>query len=354
MSSFIPAKLRIWLASLVFLTLLGGLGWYGYRLLPESASSLRPTVSEMPAEGTIVCRGYVSTDPPVNYLPVAQAGIVSHVQVEEGDQVSAEAILLEMESTLADSRVRAAKEAVRAAEIQIRKAKKLAERRPLQLAQQQAVIDSGLQRVEAAKIMLDRQKRLSKKQVFSETDIRASEAQFKQLQEMQKVYENQLKELKLHDPGLDRELAESNRIQAEEQLKQANYFKEKMTLRAPVSGKVLRVLVQPGQTLSGSPDQPAIVFLPEGRQTIQVKVEQELVSRVFPNQAVVITDDTNAAGKWTGKVDLIGDWFGPQREAVSDPYRYQDVRLLECRVKLDPDQPKLRLGQRVRVVFLRK
>jgi hypothetical protein len=40
-----------------------------------------------------------------------------------------------------------------------------------------------------------------------------------------------------------------------------------------------------------------------------------------------------------------------RRSILPDPSQFHDIRTLECIIALDPDQPPLRVGQRVRVAL---
>ena len=64
-------------------------------------------------------------------------------------------------------------------------------------------------------------------------------------------------------------------------------------------------------------------------------------------------DDSRNGGEWTGKVTRISRWFGPRRSRRYEPRQFNDVRTLECIIKLDKPDPNLRIGQRVRVTLLK-
>lgn len=345
-------SLWYWMTSLVVLTMVvAAFSWFTLNAGYGNASHSESTQPETSAPVVIACRGHVVADPPVRYLTAQQPGIIEKVQVKVGESVDRGAVLLTLEDTLAESRVREAQAAVQAAQIQIKQINKLALRLPLQFAQQQALVEGVAHRISAAKIQINRQRELVNKRVASEADLKASSAQLKQLEAMQQAYEKQLEQLKLQDPAMDLQLAQIKKGIAEEQLKQALYAKEKTVLRAPISGTILRILAEVGQTLSGFPNQPALVFLPEGRQVVRVAVEQEFAHRVHVGQKTTIRDDANASLTWTGKVEHVDHWYGPPRKTDFSPYKYMDVRTRECTIAVDPGTPQLLLGQKVRVMI---
>ena len=51
--------------------------------------------------------------------------------------------------------------------------------------------------------------------------------------------------------------------------------------------------------------------------------------------------------------DDISDWYTQRREVAEEQLQLKDVRTLECLIVLDPGQPPLRIGQRVRATICR-
>ena len=45
----------------------------------------------------------------------------------------------------------------------------------------------------------------------------------------------------------------------------------------------------------------------------------------------------------------VSDWFARKRSVLQEPLQFNDEQTLECWVTLDPNQPTLRINQRVRV-----
>jgi hypothetical protein len=80
-------------------------------------------------------------------------------------------------------------------------------------------------------------------------------------------------------------------------------------------------------------------------------VEQEFTGRVAVGQPALIQDDTSGAVTWRGKVRRLSDWYSHRRSIWQEPLQLNDVRTLECIIDLDPRQPPLRIGQRLRVLL---
>jgi multidrug resistance efflux pump len=135
------------------------------------------------------------------------------------------------------------------------------------------------------------------------------------------------------------------------QVREAEKGLEEYRVVAPYKGTVLRINVSEGETLGANPRQPALTFCASGPRIVRAEVEQEFAARVAPGQAAVIQDDTTGNGSWSGRVARLSDWYTHRRSLLMEPLQFNDVRTLECIVTLDPGQPHLRIGQRVRVTL---
>ena len=135
---------------------------------------------------------------------------------------------------------------------------------------------------------------------------------------------------------------------AEALLAQAEAALTQFALVAPAAGTILEITVAKGETLGGTSPIPAIQFCPDGPRIVRADVDQASAARVRVGQKVVMEDDTNSGGIWTGHVKWVADMFSQQRPVVNpDPTQYSDVRTMQCVIDLDPHQPPLKINQRL-------
>lgn len=138
----------------------------------------------------------------------------------------------------------------------------------------------------------------------------------------------------------------------EAQLNEALYGKSLMTLKARVSGKIIRSNVSEGMTFGMQTRQPLFLIQPKGTLIIRAEIDQEFASRIAKGQDAVIQDDGNPNLKWTGKVIRIAEAFLPKRtQSVGPEMMLNDTRVLECVISVDNSDPKspIRVGQKVKV-----
>jgi multidrug resistance efflux pump len=276
-----------------------------------------------PTPVAAVAFGHVDLNEGVLALSPLQPGRVAAVYFHENQRVKEGAVLLRLEDNPAKLHVREAEAALEAAQKQLAQAEKLPEEH----------------------------------QIKRDRELAVAQDKVKELQAMVKAEEGKVAELDLHEKTLAFEVsharAEANVMRAK--LEQARDTLEQCELKAPRAGRVLRVLVEPGEMTGGQPKQPAVQFWPDKEPLIvRAEVEQEFAAGVAEGQAAEVEDYYAAGGaRWTGRVKRVSDWFTQRRTILDDPLQFKDVRTLECLIgdlKSDGKQP-LRIGQRMRVTI---
>jgi hypothetical protein len=92
-----------------------------------------------------------------------------------------------------------------------------------------------------------------------------------------------------------------------------------------------------------------VLFCPDEPRLVRAEVEQEFAGSVQAGQGAWVEDDSRSGSTWRGRVLRVSDWYSQRRVVMPEPQNFQDVRTVECLVSLEPGQPPLRIGQRVRV-----
>jgi multidrug resistance efflux pump len=313
----------------------------------KSDSKAAPT----PAGGEgAVCIGHVDVEYGVRNLFPVQLGSVEAVLVQEDETVKGGAPLLRVDDQPARFLLRQAQADLKAAQLRLTEARKLPRQYELQIAQQAQAIEAATRRLEAARHGVDYKKELLEKGGFgAKPEVKAAEALVKELEAAEKAAREKLTELQLRDAATEIALAEQDIAAKQIKVENAQYGIDKTVLRAPFDGKVLRILVGPGDVLSAAAKEPAIQFAPLGPRIVRAEVEQEFAGRVVRGQTALIQDDSRAGPTWQGKVVRISDWYTHRRSILQEPLQFNDVRTLECIIQLDPSAEAPRIGQRVRV-----
>jgi HlyD family secretion protein len=315
-----------------------------------AASSPSPQAGVVGGDGEgVVCFGVVDLEHGVASLYPLQPGRVHEVMVHENQAVSQGTELLRLEDGVARSRLAEAQAAVEAAELQVRQARRLPVEQAGRVAQQQAALDAVSHRLAAARLTLAHRQKQAQSKIASDLEVGVSEEAVRELEALERGEVQRLKDLQGHDVQADVGKAEKELAAARARQEQARLALAEYTLRAPRSGTVLRLLVGPGDVLGGQPAQAAVLFAADGPQVVRAEVEQEFARRIHEGQPATVEDEADATASWPAHVERISGWYNQRRAVLHDPTQLHDVRTVEVLVVLEPGQPRLRLGQSVRV-----
>jgi multidrug resistance efflux pump len=306
-------------------------------------------VARTTAQG-VVCFGTVDLEQGTASLSPLQPGRVAAVMVRENQSVTEGTELLRLDDAAPRSRLAETEAAVALSRVQLRQARKLPEQQRTRIARQQSTVQLVRNRLAAARELLARRQKLALgPNPVAAVDVSASEMQVRELEERDRLEADRLAELQVEDVEADRRRAEHEVTLAEARRDQARLALDECRLKAPKSGTILRILVSPGDVLGGDRGQPAVLFAADGPQVIRATVEQEFAPRISEGQPAVVQDEADPSRSWRGRVDRLAGWYAQRRTVLHDPSQMSDVRTLECVIVLDDGQPRLRLGQAVRV-----
>ena len=273
-------------------------------------------------------------------------------KAKEGEfiKVKKDELLLQLDDELAKLKVLEAEADVKAGEQQLAEAQTLPELYKLQKEQQQSAIRAAGLEIERFKKELDSKLSGLEDQKSALAKIYRDLAKFgeDQLTEKKKVEESKLRQIDLQNADRKIKQAEADLAARKARLQQAKEAVNHFKIVAPSDGYVLRAHTREGETLGPNPRSPAIEFMRDMPIIVRAEVLQEWGRHVKPGADVIIEDDTYKGPMWKGVVKKVGGWYAPTRSPVIEPFRYNDVRTLECIIELkEGESPKL-IGQRVR------
>lgn len=141
---------------------------------------------------------------------------------------------------------------------------------------------------------------------------------------------------------------------ASQKLDEARYELKQRSLLAPFDAEVVRVLAQPGASVSPSSG-PLFTLLPQKPRIVRAELNESFVGMIQPGMhAEVVADNGHGNTQWGAHVLRIGQVYGPAT-LENDPQVRANARTVECVLAFDrpeSDQTRdLRIGQRVVVRF---
>lgn len=324
---------------------LGGAWAYQQQNPPPPPSAKEPE----PAPPLVMAIGYVDGEFGVAKLFPLASGRVTSTAAEGAPVAKGDAVLV-LDDQLAQMKLKEAEADLANAAAQLEQAKKLEPQHAEKIKQQISAIAGADLKKKAMKNELDAKEKSASEFVKLNTQLLDAMRQtVAALDKVIEVEQSKLAELKLVDAKLEVKRADANVAAKTVQRDQAQYALDQMKVLAPSDGTVLRVHVNPGEILGPGAQRPAIEFLPKGSLIVRAEILQEWAPRVKLDQEVEIVDDTYQGPSWKGKVYFTAPWFTQKRNLIIEPFMYNDVRYMECLVRVAESPSPPRVGQRVRV-----
>ena len=319
----------------------------------QSAEAAPPQASaNVSAQRALACVGYIDVPSGVLAVNPTVSGRVRDVSVQANQRVGAGAVLFRLEDESARADVQQADQNLRAAQARLNEAQKGPELHKSLVAQEQAAVEAALRDLDAGRLIAKRKQKLAESQNLSSEEAEAAQQQVRKLQAALQAEREKLHAAQLPDPQQEVIRAQANVAASEALVDKAQQALRQYTVKAPVTGQILRVHTQKGDLVGPQSPQPVALLVPDEPRIVRAEVRQEFAQRVALGQPVDVADDTTIESpRWQGRVSRLADWFGPQRIHPPDATPAVDVRTLECIVQLELTQPSPRIGQRVRVIF---
>ncbi len=309
---------------------------------------------------TVVCFALVDVAGGIRqlYPMLVQANHVKEVKVKENETVDAGAVLLEMDDTLARTKLERAEADLKDAEVLRDQAKKSQKKHDLDIQMQELAITAVQHKIDPAKKLLARVQKSRQDGLASAEEVDLAVGNVNSLEDAERAEKLKLDRLKLQDPAEDLTRAEQAVKEKKAVREQAEYALKQCQLTAPMEGTVVRLNVNAGDLLGPQPRQPAILFCPNTPRILRAEIEQEFAGRreINSGDRVKVQDnDVPSSDKvWKGKVVRLSDVYNSRRTIVQDlPFQLNDVRTRECIIELEPNPklPPLSINQRMRVTL---
>lgn len=273
----------------------------------DNEAAAKPAESPFAA----IANGKVDVEGGIIAVAARRGGIVREVFVQEGDTVAKGQILARQE----DDEARLA-----------------ASRAQAQVGQAHAQLASLETQVSAARRELTRLEKL-----VSSNFVAA-----------QRVDEQRDK-LRQAEAALAVQKASIAVVQA--QANEAVYNLELTTIRAPVDGRIIRRLANPGSGASTLNVSNMFDIEPRAPRIVRAEAPESALAGIFVGQKVQIVPEFDASKTYSGEVLRRAGLFGARKLQSDDPGERADDRVVE--VVVSADNPTLLIGQRVLVKFLK-
>jgi len=256
--------------------------------------------------------------------------IISELKVKEGDWIQKGQVIaithyrptLSAAAADAEAKVEVARRRLKVVEA----GQKVGEIAAQKAEMQRMLIEVGFQEAE-----FKRQEQLFKTGALSESTLDRSRAN---LDGQKRLYDTEEQRLKSVSEirEVDIALARAEVAEAEADSARARAEADQTQIRAPQEGEVLKLLTRPGESAAAR----GVIEMANTRSILAIaEVYETDVQRVKAGQKAEITSAT-FTGRLTGAVEQIGRRIERNELAPIDPSAYSNLRVVEVKIRLDP------------------
>jgi ABC exporter DevB family membrane fusion protein len=302
-------------------------------------------------EVVLACPGRVEGASEAINVGAGADGVIAEIRVFEGQQVRKGDVLAVIDRRDLNAELSAARaeaESARQARARLVRGSRDEERR-----QAEAEVSAVQATLRQAQLRYDRYEKLFDQGVISEDQ--RDEAR-RNVDVADANLRAAVKHRELVDaPPLPEELerADAEVRAADERVRSITERLEKILVKAPISGTVLKTYMRPGETFSTFTPQPILVLADLSNLRVRAEVDERDIGRVRVGQRVMVQSDSFQRGQLSGAVSSIGSQMGRKKVRTGDPAEKADRDVLEVLIDLDEKDTACVIGLRVTARFLK-
>lgn len=126
---------------------------------------------------------------------------------------------------------------------------------------------------------------------------------------------------------------------------------QKCTIRAPISGTVLRIMTRAGESYSTLVPRPLFSLADDSIRRVRAEVDERDVGKVKMAQRIIVSADGFPGRRFDGRVIELAHVMGRKSVLSGDPAEKVDRDILEVIIELDQSAKELPIGLRVTAQF---
>jgi len=318
----------------------------GNKPVPVSKPVAEPALSPFPAY--VAGSGLIEAATENIAVGTHVAGVVTKVHAQVGDTVKAGAPLFQIDDrdVKADLAVREA--ALLSARAELEKLEN--QPRPEEIPLAEAKVREAQATLENNKIVLAKWQRVEDPRAVSPEELRQAKLGVEIAQAKVKQFEADLALLKAGAWGPDKDIARAKVASAQAQVDAAKTDLERLTVRAPVDGRLLQVKIRLGEYAPmGVLQEPLMLIGRTDVMHIRVDVDENEASRVRTGAKAVAYVRGNSSIMTPLEFVKIEPYIVPKRSLTGDTTERVDTRVLQVIYAFEPRDLPLYVGQQMDV-----
>ncbi|MBI5970534.1 MAG: efflux RND transporter periplasmic adaptor subunit [Deltaproteobacteria bacterium] len=303
---------------------------------PPAISSLKRFVA---AEGKIETEAGGQVDVGSELI-----GRIAKVYVKVGDEVKAGDVLASLDSKDYQARLKGSESELAVALSRLAEVR--AGSRTEEIKRAQYILDGAVAEAELAKKNLLRHRDLHAKGFISEYQLEEKVSAFKVAKARVK---ERRQELTLLEKGPKAETLVFYEKSVEAAKAAATFngsLLEKSVIRSPISGRVIRKLMEEGETVI--PETPMLTVADVTRVRVNAEVDETDIGRIALGDEADITSDAYPGQVYKGVITEINDYVGERKVKPNNTAKNMDMKVIQVKLALKERTP-LKLGMTVDV-----
>jgi len=145
--------------------------------------------------------------------------------------------------------------------------------------------------------------------------------------------------------------ADADVMAAEKNVNVAMQKLQKCTIRAPISGTVLRVTTKVGESYSTLLPRPLFSLADDSSRRVRAEVDEEDIGKVTLGQRAIVSANGFQGRRFDGRIVELAHLMGRKTVFSGDPAEKVDRDILEVIIELDQSAKELPIGLRVTAQF---
>jgi len=276
------------------------------------------------------------------------AGVVTRVRAKVGDTVKAGDELFQIDDRDLKAELAVREAALLSAKAELEKLENMP--RPEEIPLAEARVGEARATLENAKIVLARWQRVEDPRAVNPDEIRQAKLAVDVAAAKVKQFEADLALLKAGAWGPDKDIARAKVASAEAQVASAKTNLERLTVRAPVDGRLLQVKIRPGEFAAvGVLADPLVLLGRTDVMHIRVDVDENEASRVRQGARAVAYVRGNSSITTPLEFVRVEPFIIPKRSLTGDTTERVDTRVLQVIYAFAPKDLPVYVGQQMDV-----
>lgn len=300
--------------------------------------------SPIPPGVTVGGNGLVEPAQPETRVAGQVPGRIEKIAVKEGDHVGAGDVLVELAGDVERAALAASEADVAAAKADLARA--LRGQRAEDIEAAAAESSAARSRAALSASQLVRTEALAQKGAVSADELERARAAAAADESSSKATDARRRLLVAGSRSEDISSARARVTAAAARAEQARATLERLVIRAPVAGEILRVKYRPGEYYTPQGGEALLLLGDTSKLRVRMDVDERDVAKVTLGAQAWVLADAFEGRRFGGKVAEIGRRMGRKNVRTDEPTERVDTRILEVVIDLDP-APELLPGLRV-------